>query len=202
MIQNIVFDMGNVLIRYDIRHYVNGVADDEQDRLLLMREVFGGIEWLQMDRGVLEDTEAVISVCARLPKRLHQAAEQLVYGWHSDIPLYPDMEKLVQELKSAGYGIYLLSNTSKKFHTFRRGIPALRHFDGTFISADHLLMKPDPAIYHMFFRQFGLAPSACFFVDDSVANVESALHTGMPGFVFRGDVMALRAALRAAGVTV
>ncbi len=65
-----------------------------------------------------------------------------------------------------------------------------------------LLCKPDPAIYRLLYERFSLDPAACYFVDDSRINIEAALFTGMRGFVFEGDVPALRRALRQEGVNV
>ena len=54
MIRNIVFDMGNVLIRFDPELFIDreGVTDPD-DRKLILDELFNSVEWAQMDRGTL-----------------------------------------------------------------------------------------------------------------------------------------------------
>lgn len=200
VIQNIVFDMGNVLILYDANRYVQQHIPDEQDQALVLDELFYSVEWLQLDRGCITEEQALAAVCARLPAHLHEKTAFLLQNWHQDIPAFPEMEGLIARLKHNGYHIYLLSNTSKKYHSFRRHIPALVHFEGEFISADWGLLKPDAAIFHAFCQHFSLVPAQCFFIDDAPANIESARRTGMHGFVYRRNQAKLIQALEAAGV--
>ena len=98
----------------------------------------------------------------------------------------------MKELKDKGYGIYLLSNTCSRFHTFRENIPALRFFDGEFISADCHLVKPEPGIYLRFLEQFGLRPEECVFIDDVPLNIEAAIRCGFSGIVYHDDPARLR----------
>ncbi len=202
MIRNIVFDMGNVLLRFDRDLFLNRLNICGEDRALLMREVFGSLEWVQMDRGTLTEAAALERMYRRLPQRLHEAAEELVLRW--DEPLIPieSMYELAAELKSAGYGIYLLSNASIRQHEYWPKLPVSQFFDGTLISADERLVKPQPEIYRLLLERFGLHAQECFFVDDIPANVEGALMCGISGAVFYGDVPLLRQALRDAGVMV
>lgn len=202
MVKNIVFDMGNVLIPYDAGRYIEKYCEDnEEDRTLLLHEVFQGVEWIRTDRGTMTDEEAVMSICKRVPKRLHKAVKDLFYHWHEDIPPFPQMEAFIIRLKEAGYPIYILSNTCSNYHTFRKNIPAIQCFDGEFISADWRLLKPSLEIYKTFCSHFGLVPAECFFIDDMPANIEGAMEIGMNGFIFRQDLKALENALKEAGVT-
>lgn len=186
-IKHLVFDMGNVLIRYNAQYYVEKYAPSPEDRPLLMREVFQSVEWIMVDHGTMTPQEAAASCCKRLPAHLHKAAAQLYANWNQDIPLIPGMEELIGRLKQAGYGIYLLSNTGQYYHDFRKNIPALRWFDGEFISSDWKLLKPEPAIYQTFCQHFHLIPAQCLFVDDLPQNVYGAQRAGMNGVVFYGD---------------
>lgn len=203
MIQNIVFDMGKVLISFDVDRYTARFAADPGDRELLRRELFRSVEWVQLDRGTITDDQAVASVCLRLPERLHGAVRGILDNWHQDIPPLDGIYDLVKELKEeGGYHIYLLSNTSAKFHDFRKNIPALKFFDGEFISADCHLLKPEPEIYQKFLDHFRLEANSCLFIDDIPSNIEAAMRAGMNGIVYNDDPAELRQKLRQAGVHV
>lgn len=202
LIENIVFDMGNVLVKYDAQRFIDSCTPSDKDGELLMRTIFRSVEWISMDRGTITQQQGLEGICKRLPERLYATAEHLLDSWHNDIPPFPEMEELAAKLKGAGYKIYLLSNTSARFHDFRVHIPALRYFDGEFISADWGMLKPDPVIYTTFCGHFGLVPARCFFIDDVAANIEGAQLAGMKGTVYHGDVAWLEEDLRRAGVRV
>lgn len=202
MIRNILFDMGNVLIYFDRNLFMDRLGVAEADKKLLMREVFLSVEWVRMDRGSMVEADAVSSCCERLPKRLHEAAEKLIAMWDRPILPIPGMYELIEELKAKGYGIYLLSNASIRQHEYWPRIEASRFFDGTLISADEGVIKPQPEIYHLILERFNLKAEECFFIDDVPANIEGGLCCGISGAVFYNDVEYLRRNLREAGVDV
>lgn len=202
MIRNVLFDMGNVLIRFDRDYFMTRLGVSEEDKSLLMREVFQSVEWVQMDRGSLCEAEAFQRISRRIPLRLHEAAEKLISMWDRPILPIEGVYELVQELKEKGYGIYLLSNASVRQHEYWPRIPASRFFDGKIISADEHVMKPHPDFYNRALARFGLKAEECFFIDDVPANVEGAMYCGLAGAVFHSDVSLLRKQLRAAGVQV
>ena len=202
MIRNILFDMGQVLIRFDQGFFIRRLGIDGEDMGLLMREVFRSVEWVQMDRGTLREEEAFEKIAPRLPEKLHDAAKKLLCMWDRPILEIEGMYALVAELKEKGYGIYLLSNASVRQHDYWPRIPASRFFDGKLISADVKVIKPQPEIYRLCLEKFGLKAEECFFIDDSPANIEGALNCGIPGAVFHGDARLLRQHLRAAGIDV
>ena len=202
MIRNILFDMGNVLIYFDRNLFMDRLGVSEEDKKLLMRQVFLSVEWVRMDRGSMVEADAVASCRKRLPERLHGAAEKLIAMWDRPILPIPGMYELIEELKGKGYGIYLLSNASLRQHEYWPRIEASRFFDGTLISADEGVIKPQPEIYRLILERFGLKAEECFFIDDVPANIEGALCCGISGAVFYNDVAYLRRNLREAGVDV
>ena len=101
MIRNIVFDMGNVLLRFDRDYFIDRLGVAAEDKPLLMREVFLSVEWVRMDRGSMVEADAVASCCERLPKRLHEAAEKLIAMWDRPILPIPGMYELTAEPASA-----------------------------------------------------------------------------------------------------
>ncbi|MBP3729211.1 MAG: HAD family phosphatase [Lachnospiraceae bacterium] len=201
MIRNIVFDMGGVLIRFDRDYFLDQLNLSEEDRSLLMQEVFLSVEWCQMDRGVLNEDGAYARMIQRLPSRLHEAARHLVYEWDDPILPVPGMEELIAELKEKGYRIFLISNASPRQPEYWLRIPAHRYFDDVLVSFRHGIVKPQPEIYRLAFRQFGIRPEESLFIDDSFINAEGSIYCGMDCFIFRGEAGPLRRWLRGKGVT-
>lgn len=118
MIRNVVFDMGQVLIRFDGRYFIRRQGIPEADQELVWNQVFRSLEWMQMDRGSKTEEEAVAAILPRIPQRLHEAVRLLVTRWDDPLIPIPGMFELIQELKENGYGIYLLSNASRRQHEY------------------------------------------------------------------------------------
>jgi 2-haloacid dehalogenase len=78
-----------------------------------------------------------------------------------------------------GYPLYLLSNFSaEKFEIVKQKYDFVGIFDDLIISGEHKLLKPDPAIYHFTLNRIKYKANECVFIDDSLANVESARNIG------------------------
>lgn len=202
MIRNIVFDMGNVLIHWRPEIFMERMEVSQEDSALLMREVFSSVEWIQTDRGTLSIEEGLEAMCRRLPERLRGVAREVTLNWWREnlLPVEGAAE-LVRELKELGYGVYLLSNAKTDLHQYFDFIPGSEYFDGRIVSADWKLLKPQPELYQVLLREYGLKAEECFFTDDLNINIEAAVLVGMSGAVFRG-VPDLRRALIEAGVPV
>ena len=190
MIKNILFDMGQVLIRFDRDYFMERLGVSEEDRALLMREVYLSVEWVQMDRGTLCEEEAFRKIAPRLPQRLHETAMKLICMWDRPILEVDGMYELAEELKALGYGIYLLSNASLRQHEYWPRIEASRFFDGTLISSDEGVIKPQPEIYRLILERFGLKADETVFLDDTLVNIEAAEKLGIHGIWFKGKEQA------------
>ena len=196
MIRNIVFDMGEVLY-----HWFPDIAFrdyPQADGRLLYDALYGSPDWRRLDRGDIDEGDIIPLAEARVPDRLKPEIRRLA-RWYELTGPVEGMEELCGELSEKGYSLYLLSNTSRAFHEFRTRIPALRYLKGEYISADHGLLKPDPAIFRDFLGEFGLGAEECLFVDDWAPNIEAARSVGMDGIVFDG-ADSLREALRDRGL--
>lgn len=202
MIRNIVFDMGGVLLHYDPSHFVDLLHVSAEDKALLMREVFNTVAWFRMDRGTIGEEEAAAAMKENLPSRLHGEVNRLIQWWELELRPVEGMEELLRELKELGYGVYLLSNATLRQPEYFDRVPASQYLDGRMVSAFYRLLKPQHEIFEAFLEKFTLKAEECFFVDDSVANVEGAYCLGVAGAVFDGDVSRLRRALNAVGVPV
>ena len=201
MIRNIVFDMGNVLIRFDPAFFLDrsGVSDPDDHRLVL-NELFRSAEWALMDSGLLTESTAEPLILSRIPDRLRDTVRHLLYHWSYPREMVPGMEDLVTRLKGNGYAIYLLSNASIAQHSYWPQYPVSRYFDGKLISCDVKVVKPSREIYQIFTEKFFLDPSECLFIDDSPANVAGAISCGWEGIVFHGDIKELEGKMKNKGI--
>ncbi|MBR2812744.1 MAG: HAD family phosphatase [Solobacterium sp.] len=201
-IKAVVFDMGRVLIDFDPAYFIGCLGIFGEDVRKLEREVFQSVEWAMLDRGSISETDAVKAMQKRLPDHLHEAARTLVSMQERPIIEMEGMAGIIRELKENGYRIYLLSNASLRQHDYWPKVPASEYFDGTLISADAGLVKPQPELYRLFLERFGLCAEECFFIDDSIMNVEAAYLVGMTGMVYHRDASEVRQKLQEAGVVI
>lgn len=70
MIRNIVFDYGNVMIRFEPSYMVGKYVSDADDAELLERVIFDRLYWDRLDDGSISDAEVVEAVKGRIPERL------------------------------------------------------------------------------------------------------------------------------------
>ncbi|MDZ7834655.1 MAG: HAD hydrolase-like protein [Alkalibacterium sp.] len=166
MIKNVVFDMGNVLIRYAPEDFIKTFTSNTEHQKLLLNEIFYADLWQQFDRGTLRKEEIVERASRRLPQELHKSVSEIMDTWYEKMTPISEMEDILKQLKANGYHLYLFSNVSQDFHKFKHVIPGLKYFDGLFLSSDWKGLKPEKELYQNFFNHFDLEPSECFFVDD------------------------------------
>ena len=194
-IKNVIFDFGQVMVRFDPYAIAAHTLDDPDDAALLVPILFDRLYWDRLDAGTISDQEVLDAVCARLPERLHAAASEIYYGWIHHLPEIPGMPELVQDLKLRGIRVALLSNISHYFVSHAHEIPTLALFEYCVFSADLGITKPDARIFAKAFEGGGFTPAQTLFVDDSPANVQGARDFGLQAYLFDGDAAALRAYL-------
>lgn len=193
-IANVVFDMGGVLMDWDPVRISQTLCPDPDDAGLVAHAVFDAREWGWVDAGAVCPETVAWTAKLKLPERLHEMADRFVNHWYDEgiFDPFPAMGTLIRELKAAGYGIYLLSNAGPTFEEYRHRIPAIEVFDGVLVSCYEHVVKPDAPIYLLLCERYGLEPASCLFVDDLRRNVVGAERAGMQGYLYDGDVEALR----------
>lgn len=87
------------------------------------------------------------------------------------------MLNAVRAAREAGVRTGLISNSWGHGRYDRASFPEL--FDGTVISGEVGVRKPEPRIYEMGAEAIGLEPSQCVFVDDLAGNLKPARDLGM-----------------------
>jgi 2-haloacid dehalogenase len=175
----VVFDVGNVLLRWDPRNLYRKVFDDEERMEWFLANVCTHDWNVEQDRG-REWDEAVALLVDRHPD--HEPAIRAFHErWHETVSgVFDENVALLKRLQEAGVPTYCITNFSgPKFREAQARFPFLASFLGIIVSGDERLLKPDPAIYRLLLSRYGLEAQDCVFIDDSAANVAGARSVGM-----------------------
>lgn len=104
-------------------------------------------------------------------------------GIQVDFAPNPPMIELVDDLRSAGFRIGVLTNNIRELRDSWR---SLMDFDAIFHdvvdSSEVGLRKPDPRIYELAARRLGTSPDRTAFLDDLQHNIDGAIAVGMSAF--------------------
>lgn len=196
-----VFDVGNVLIRWDPFRVYREMIPDEAKRHWFLQNVCTAAWNLEQDRGRSWE-EGVALLVASHPE---WEAQIRAYDerWHEAVPgLIEDSVAVLDDLKARGDKVYAITNFSReKWAECLIRFPFLQSFDGVVVSAHERVIKPDPAIYRILFERYDLAAADCIFIDDSAKNIETARAVGMQAIHFV-EPIDLRGALAACGLAV
>ena len=196
MIKNVIFDCGQVLIRYNEVEIASNYTDNAVDAEILGKVGMSRKYWEKFDRGTLLEADYLKQVKQELPEHLHEAVEKLAEEWVMRCPAIPGMEEIVQDVKKAGKKLYLLSNFNKRLRYEQHYISALKYFDALVISGEINVAKPDKEIYEYLLSTYDLVPDECIFIDDNPANIAMAESLGIHGYLFDFDVLKLREYLK------
>lgn len=194
-IKNIVFDMGGVLMTWDAPYFATRFSDNEEDATLLHAAYFGRGEWALLDAGTITYPTMMRIAEAHLPERLWPNLHDMAAHWARYSEPVPEVNDLARHLYEQGYDLYLLSNAGTRIDEQFGRCPTRHLIKGRVVSAEEKLMKPDPAIYELLCKRYGLVPAECLFVDDNADNCAGAKVAGMQAFHFTGDAAALAAAI-------
>lgn len=95
--------------------------------------------------------------------------------------VYDGVKETLQELRSRGKGVYLLSNAQSDFTRPELEMLGLAgYFDGILISSEEGCKKPCPAFFHRLIERYDLEPGRCLMVgNDEYADIGGAVKAGM-----------------------
>ena len=175
-IRAILFDIGNVLLRFDFSICLKALAaqSDLADPIATFArfdQVKAAYEDGQIDRAAF--LRAVFDVM-----NYRGTDADFIAAWENIFEPNDQMFAVVEELR-AHYPLYLLSNTNDIHREyFMKRWPVFQHFSGgTFSDVVHA-SKPSRAIYEIACRDLAIEPATTFFIDDLLPNIEAARALG------------------------
>jgi 2-haloacid dehalogenase len=181
----VVFDLGGVLLDWNPRYLYRKLFDDDRELERFLSEICT-LEWhAAHDRGV-----PVARSCAELAAA-HPDHAELIHAWgeRSEEMIGGPIEETVAilaRLRARGVPCYALTNMEAETYPLRLArFEFLHWFDGTVVSAEERVAKPDPEIFRRLLSRFELTPERTVFVDDAEVNIAAARERGMQTVLFR-----------------
>ena len=184
MIRTFLFDMGNVLVHFSHDRMCQQIGalcgrTGYELRNLLMNS---GRQW-DFERGLVSPEEFHSWFEKTFATKVDR--KTLAHAASDIFTLNTPIVGVLDELKSRGYRLVLLSNTSIFHYEFVRDqFPVLERFDDFVLSFEVQAMKPDPQIFETALKKIGCDAPDCFYTDDIPQYVEAGRRHGLDAEVF------------------
>jgi HAD superfamily hydrolase (TIGR01509 family) len=182
--REVVFDIGNVLLRWDPRNLYTRVFDDpaEMKRFLKSALTMSFIVETDVTPRFADTVEAQI---LRFPE-FERELRMFDARWLETLagPIEENVA-LMQRLRAQGRRVHALSNFAhEKFALALAAYPFLGEFDVAVISGHVGVAKPDRRIFEILLERVGRPAGDLVFVDDSPKNVEAARAFGIEAILY------------------
>lgn len=191
MIKNIVFDIGNVILNFDIKRVLKEYTSDSNTRKFILDNIINSPEWLGnalIDTGYLKVEDAIKIVC----DRTNHINDKVIIDFWTTYLNYAYIDKkmleLIIRLKENGYHIYLLSNINP--YTYNYILEKSNLFDivdGYVLSYQVHMIKPYQGIYKELLQKFALEATETLFIDDNLNNIKTAILLDIKGIKVKPD---------------
>jgi putative hydrolase of the HAD superfamily len=179
MAKNVIFDLGGVVIEWNPDRILASYYADPEVRTIMKTALFLHPDWLQLDRGTLNEADLL----ARAAERTGRPAAELrglLDAVRESLHAKTETVALLEKLSARGVPLYCLSNMSADIFAYLRE----RHsfwgvFRGIVISGDIRMVKPEREIFEFLLQRYGLVAAQTVFVDDNAPNIEAARDLGI-----------------------
>ena len=155
------------------------------DAEALAKDLFTSAIWLDLNKGLITETQAKQRY--QLEKQLSESEAErfFYYVKHTQLLIYGSVD-LLKRIKSAGYRVFALTdNVVEIVEYLNATYDFWPLFEGTTVSAELGLLKPQPEIYQSLLETHQLLAKETVFLDDMHYNVEGARKVGLEEIHFK-----------------
>lgn len=170
MIKNVIFDLGNVIIKGTHSSIIKEFARNDEEKKFIEEIFLKAPEWNLLDTGIITNNEAIIEIQKRTDKKFHNLIETSLHEWYKKIYINEDIVNIARKLKLQEYNIYILSNMAEATYLYIREDDFFKLCDGIVISAYENVKKPDIKIFKTLLERYNINAEECLFIDDDDTN--------------------------------
>jgi glucose-1-phosphatase len=182
------FDLGNVLVKFDMEILVKGFSSYTK----IKNPNFS--EYVMNSPNTDKYMEGKLSSSKFYSRTKKLFKMDISYGdfyrvWNEIFTPYPEVEEIVKKIKTKypELRLILVSNTNETHYNFlEKEYEVLALFDETILSHEVGCQKPDPDIFTKALLASGTIPKDTFYTDDRLDLIESARTMGIRAYHFTG----------------
>jgi glucose-1-phosphatase len=182
----IVFDLGQVLVSFDYKHFVDKVNKHQSGLGEQFIEKYKDNYAIHRDfeKGKISEKDFIANMLEYLHHKIDE--ETFCKYWSDIFSFNNNVIDLLPELKKK-YKLYLLSNTNSIHKKYGyQNYEFLKMFDKLFLSHEVGFIKPEEKIYRTIEKVSGFPSEEHLFIDDILEYVEAAKQLGWDGIQFVG----------------
>ena len=184
-IKNVVFDIGNVLVRWNPIEITRLTFTDTHDIESLCESIFQSEIWYNLNKGLISENEAKLQHQILLGLSEVECERLFYYVKQTQILIYGSVD-LVKRVKAAGYRVFALTdNVHEIVNHLKSTYTFWDLFEGAVVSADVGILKPQAEIYQHLLNQFDIKAEETIFLDDMPHNVKGAQNVGIAAIEFK-----------------
>ncbi len=199
MIKNIIFDLGQVLVKVDLKPFVYQFSNAFKITPDELKKNKNDGAYLDFQSGKINGHDFHKRTC----EYYHQSISLDRFKDIWSIMLAGEVEgtsEIVNKLVEKNYKLSLLSNTDPWHYQYcEEKILILQKFETIFLSYDLRMRKPDAEIFLTVAEKLAAKPELCLFIDDLEENIEAAKNLNFHTVLFQ-NAEQLGNELRAMGI--
>ena len=190
MIKNIIFDIGNVIVRWDPLLVMKRTFPDHKNPSEMVEKICKNPLWYDLNLGKITEEEAIHQY-SKLLNETKETMTQLMHHVKTTQTLLPGSVELIKKLHHKGYNLTILSdNVNEVITHLKKTYNFWIYFKGAVISSEVGYLKPQPEIFLTLIEKCDLIPGETLFFDDLVKNVEGARKLGIHAILFKDAAQA------------
>lgn len=182
MIKNIIFDIGNVILTFNIKDVLSRFTNILDEKKFIMDNIINSPEWLGnalIDTGFITREDAIEIVKDRTNHINDELITKFWNGYNDFAKVDNRVLDLIEKLRDKGYKIYLLSNINPYTHEVVKSSGLFELVDGYVLSYKEHMVKPYISIYKTLLERYQLLPEESVFIDDNQNNINTGNSLGL-----------------------
>ena len=152
MIKNIIFDIGNVILKFNINDVLKEFTNNVNEQNFILENIINSPEWLGnalIDTGYISRESAIEIVKDRTNHTNDELISNFWHNYNNFAKVDERVLQLIKKLKDNNYRVYLLSNINPYTFEFVSKSGLFNLVDGYVLSYKEHKVKPYKAIYNV-----------------------------------------------------